>query len=94
MHFLRISTHIHELIHTHAYIQRYLTRIVKNDKWTILDSSNETKKLPDGTKCPAYALAARIVNGHKEVVLSIRGSATPMDWYVCMYVCIYVICMS
>ena len=69
-------------MYTH-FMRRYLTRIVHNDHWTILDSYNDAKKLPDGTKCPAYALAARISSsGEKEVILSIRGSATPMDWCI------------
>jgi hypothetical protein len=39
--------------------------------------------LIDGTRCPAFALATRISpGGEKELVVSVRGSATPLDWCI------------
>lgn len=39
--------------------------------------------LIDGTRCPAFALAVRLSpGGEKELVVSVRGSATPLDWCI------------
>jgi hypothetical protein len=40
----------------------YLSRLVSRQKWTLLMCVNETTKLPNGNKCPAFALLARITS--------------------------------
>lgn len=36
-----------------------MTRLVHRSGWTVIACVNETTKLPDGTKCPAFALLVR-----------------------------------
>jgi hypothetical protein len=37
----------------------YLSRLVAEDGWTVLACVNETSRLPNGRKCPAFALLVR-----------------------------------
>jgi hypothetical protein len=63
----------------------YLQKLIYPHGWKVLFCMNETTKLPDGSKCPAFALVARtngiggLTNG-KEALLVIRGSVSIMDW--------------
>jgi hypothetical protein len=37
----------------------YLSNLLKHQRYTLLLSINETIKLPDGRKCPAFAIVGR-----------------------------------
>jgi hypothetical protein len=68
----------------------YLTKLVKRQGWTVLMCIHETTKLPDGLKCPAFAVVTRVrENGDatrprkiKEAMIVVRGSMSPMDWTI------------
>lgn len=71
----------------------YLTKLVKRQGWTVLMCIHETTKLPDGFKCPAFAVVTRVRDtgtGHdasrprkiKEAMIVVRGSMSPMDWTI------------
>ena len=59
----------------------FLSRVIGVDGWTLLACVNETSRLPDGKNCPSFALAVRD-QPSKEVVLSIRGSASTGCWAI------------
>lgn len=67
-----------------------MARLIERDGFTLLACVNETRVLPDGTICPAFALAAResrnleseSESGTKEAILSIRGSISSKDWFI------------
>eukprot|EP01040_Poterioochromonas_malhamensis_P005389 gene5389-5781_t len=72
----------------------YLSKMISRQKWTLLMCVNEATKLPNGKKCPAFAIIARDEsylfdgedakknhdNHKKEALLIIRGSVSTMDW--------------
>ncbi|RYH16319.1 hypothetical protein EON65_30320, partial [archaeon] len=75
----------------------YLSKIVSRQGYTVLMCVNETTKMPDGTKCPAFALLVRTKESpgtqtqnpsspdsgrKKEAMLIIRGSASTLDWSI------------
>lgn len=62
----------------------YLSRITIRQEYTVLACINETTKLPNGVKCPAFALLARydVSKGQREAILAIRGSHSTMDWSI------------
>lgn len=71
----------------------YLSKIVSRQGYTVLMCVNETTKLPDGTKCPAFALLVRTRKARtgkqdsaqkkrREALLIIRGSASTLDWSI------------
>jgi hypothetical protein len=68
----------------------YLSNMIKHQGWSLLMNINDTTKLPDGKKCPAFAIVARTQRDpknpklilHKEAMLVIRGSQSTMDWSI------------
>eukprot|EP01037_Dinobryon_pediforme_P040431 gene40431-49549_t len=68
----------------------YLTKLVKRQGWTVLMCIHETTKLPDGLKCPAFAVVTRVRENDdatrprkiKEAMIVVRGSMSPMDWTI------------
>lgn len=71
----------------------YLTKLVRRQGWTVLMGIHETTKLPDGLKCPAFAVLTRVrgrqsekrklkLKVKKEALIVVRGSASPMDWTI------------
>lgn len=62
----------------------YLSRIIKPQGWTLLVCINDTRRIPDGSKCPAFALVVRggVDGKKKEAMLVVRGSKSAMDWAI------------
>lgn len=75
----------------------YLSQIIVRDTvhstdtsgWVLLACVNETTVLPDGTKCPGFALAVRdyintseVSDSRGEVLLAVRGSVSVNDWFI------------
>lgn len=73
----------------------YLSRMITKQKWTVIMCINESTKLPNGMKCPAFALLARkrelksdsqhaegTPKYHKEAMLVVRGSKSTLDWSI------------
>ncbi len=67
----------------------YLGNMIKHQGWSLLMNINDTTKLPDGKKCPAFAIVARTRRDPvtkaiiaKEAMLVIRGSQSTMDWSI------------
>ena len=44
----------------------YLSQIIRRQGWTLLMCINESTKIPDGSKCPAFALVTRCFYPHTE----------------------------
>jgi len=44
----------------------YLSQIIRRQGWSLLMCINESTKIPDGSKCPAFALVTRCVGGDGE----------------------------
>ena len=55
--------------HHNEWRSWYLSRIIQREGWTLLDAMNDAMKLPDGTKCPAFALAARVTEVSNECLI-------------------------
>lgn len=71
----------------------YLSKMILRQGWTLLMCVNDTTKLSNGAKCPAFALVARCFIGKeegkssssrpcREAMLLIRGSSCAMDWSI------------
>eukprot|EP01034_Spumella_vulgaris_P032631 gene32631-40264_t len=75
----------------------YLSRIIRRQGWTVIMCINETTQLPNGVKCPAFALVTRRKRVRKtgdtdanssthtylkEAMLVVRGSKSTMDWAI------------
>lgn len=69
------------------YAAWHLSRMVRYEGWTLLMALHETAKLPDGRKCPAFAVLSRCRstpsgNIKREALVVIRGSQSTMDWSI------------
>lgn len=60
----------------------YLAKMIARQGWTLLLCVNDSTKLINGAKCPAFAVVARCLHGNKEAMLLIRGSHSTMDWSI------------
>jgi len=70
--------------HSNEWSCWYLCELTKRQGWTVLVCVNDSKKLPNGTKVPAFALLARTNSstGEKEALLIVRGTHQAMDWSI------------
>jgi hypothetical protein len=68
--------------HNQEWSSWYLAKLVRRQGWTVIACVNETTKLKNDRKCPAYALLARCQGSVKEAVVVIRGSKSVMDWSI------------
>jgi len=60
----------------------YLTRLVSRQGWTVIACVNETTKLLDGSKCPAFALLVRCKRKNKKEFHSVDLSSDPLLDYL------------
>lgn len=83
--------------HTVDWSSWYMSHIIKRQGWTVVMAINEATQLPNGFKCPAFALVTRCRRAGrqygkkdssivpvqlKEAMLIIRGTKTTMDWTI------------
>jgi hypothetical protein len=64
----------------------FLSKVLHRQRWTLLACVNDSTKLLDGAKCPAFALMARCFSSSvgqvREALLVVRGSSAALDWSI------------
>jgi hypothetical protein len=65
----------------------YLSKMIARQQYNLLLCINDTTKLPNSAKCPAFALLTRCYTNKtnrtcKEALVIIRGSVSTLDWSI------------